>query len=229
LAAFDLLSDDESRAIYLRCLMTHMQRKPISLPARPRQEQYFPRDIQLKKGYSKFINCGAYDGDTVRLLQAAHGKVDDIVCFETEPEIYKKLVKYLWQHKSELVYNNIIALPCAAYKHEGVERFISGGGFGSRISENGDVMVQCVAIDHILPGFNPTFMCMDVEGAELDVLKGAQVLIRENRPDMGICVYHAPHHIWEIPLFLHSLELGYRFYLRNYTTFIGETVLYATL
>ncbi|MBT8342143.1 MAG: FkbM family methyltransferase [Desulfatitalea sp.] len=228
LTGIDLLSDEQSREIYLRCLKTHMQRKPLPLPSRPRQEQYFPRDIKLNKGYSKFINCGAYDGDTVRLLNKVHGKVDDIVCFETEPGIYKKLVEFIWKKKKDLVTNSILALPCAAYHHEKLERFISGGGLGSRISDNGDVMVQCVSLDHALAGFKPTFICMDVEGAEPEVLKGAERLLRANRPDLGICVYHAPHHLWEIPLYLNSLSLDYRLYLRNYTTFITETVLYAT-
>ena len=70
---------------------------------------------------------------------------------------------------------------------------------------------------------------MDIEGAELDALIGAEKTIRENVPDLGICVYHSPNHLWEIPLFLNNLDLGYRFYLRNYTSFMHETVLYATL
>ncbi len=107
-------------------------------------------------------------------------------------------------------------------------RFVSGGGLGSRISKDGDTLVQCVALDDVLPASKPTFICMDVEGAEPEVLKGAEGLLRANRPDLGVCVYHAPHHVWEIPLYLHSLGLGYRFYLRNYTTFTSETVLYAT-
>lgn len=106
--------------------------------------------------------------------------------------------------------------------------FISGGGLGSRIAENGDVMVQCVALDHVLPGFDPTFICMDVEGAEPKVLEGAAGILQANCPDLGICVYHAPQHLWEIPLHLHGLGLGYKLYLRNYTTFTSETVLYAT-
>ena len=228
-AGLDLFADDESREIYTRCLQTHMRRKPIPLPAQPRQEQYFPRDIQFSRGYSRFVNCGAYDGDTVRLLNEVHGKVDDIVCFETEPHLFQKLVEYLWKHKNELVQDNIIAFPCAVYDREALMRFKSGGGLGSRITEDGDVMVQCVALDHVLPGFNPTFICMDVEGAEPEVLKGAEKLIRASRPDLGVSVYHAPHHLWEIPLYLNSLEIDYRFYLRNYTTFTTETVLYATI
>ena len=68
---------------------------------------------------------------------------------------------------------------------------------------------------------------MDIEGAELEALKGAEKTIRADRPDLGICVYHSPSHLWEIPLYLHGLGVGYRLYLRNYTSLTGETVLYA--
>ncbi len=228
LACLELLGDDQSREVYTRSLTTHLQRKPVPLPDRPRREQYFPKDIELSRGYSRFVNCGAYDGDTLRLLNETCGKVDNIVCFEPEPQIYKRLVDYLEKHKSELA-KNIVALPCAVYSQEARMRFASGSGLGSRISADGDSTVQGVALDHVLPGFNPTFICMDVEGVEPEVLKGAEGLIRKNCPDLAICVYHAPHHLWEIPLWLQSLELGYRFYLRNYTTFTNETVLYASI
>ena len=62
-----------------------------------------------------------------------------------------------------------------------------------------------------------------------EALKGAEKTIWSSRPDLAICVYHAPNHLWEKPLYIHSLGLGYRFYLRNYTSFTGETVLYATV
>jgi len=215
-----------------------MQRKPISLPKRPREEQYFPLDIELHKGHSRFICCGADTGDTVRLLNKFHGKVGAIACFEPEPPLFHGLADYLWKHKDELA-ENIVAFPCAVYSQDSVLPFTSANrkpfirayptGFGSRILKGGESLVQCVTLDHTLPGFKPTFICMDVEGAEPEVLRGAEGLIRENCPDLSICVYHAPHHLWEIPLYLHGLGLGYRFYLRNHTAFTQETVLYATM
>jgi FkbM family methyltransferase len=227
LAGLRLFSDEESREIYTRCLKTHMQRRPIPLPARPRQEQYFPTDITLRRGYSRFVNCGAYDGDTVRLLHQVCGKVDELICFEADPLIFERLVYYLWKHSDEIA-RKIVAMPCAVYHRNGLMPFANCGGLGSRISENGDGLVQCVTLDHVLPGFAPSFICMDVEGVEPEVLKGAEKLIRENRPDLAICVYHSPNHLWDIPLYLHKLDPNYNFYLRNYTTFTTETVLYAT-
>lgn len=226
MSCLDLFEDSESQDVYTRCLQTHMTRKPLPLPCRPRKEQYFPADVPLNKGYSRFINCGAYDGDTIRLLNETHGKVKDIICFEPEPTIFKRLSEYLWKAKDALA-ENILALPCAVYSHETIMPFNNASGLGSRISAGGKSSVQCTALDHVLPGFKADFICMDVEGVEPEVLKGAEQLIRDSKPDLAICVYHSPAHLWEIPLYLHSLQAGYKFYLRNYTTFTGETVLYA--
>lgn len=226
LTAFELLADDESREIYAKCLQTHMTRKPVPLPMRPRKEQYFPTDVPLNKGHSRFVNCGSYDGDAIRLLNETCGKVDAIACYEPEPEIYKRLSDYLWREKDNLA-NYIVSFPCALHNSEKMMRFNNATGLGSRISSEGKSWAQCVSIDHSLPTFDPTFICMDVEGVEPEVLKGAEKVLKNTCPDLGICVYHSPDHLWTIPIYLHSLALGYRFYLRNYTTFTGETVLYA--
>lgn len=228
LSAFDLFDDLLSQEVYRCFLQTHMQRKPVLIPESPRNEQYFPKDIDLSKGYARYITCGAYDGDTIRLLHRTHGAVEDIVCFEAEPTIFKRLAGFI-EGSPEFFADNILAYPYAVYSHEAIVPFTKATGLGSRISEDGDSEVECVALDHLLPDFKPTFISMDIEGAEPQALKGAESMIRQHQPDLAICVYHSPNHLWEIPLYLHSLGLGYRFYLRNYTSFTIETVLYATV
>lgn len=227
LAAFDLLADDESRMVFLRFMQTHMHRHPVAIPQRARHEQYFPIDVPLSQGHARYVCCGAYDGDTVRLLHKTHGKVEAIACFEPEPHIYGRLTKYLEQHAPTLA-EYVVSWPCAVYGHSEQMPFIAGDGLGSRIDERGTSMVQCVTLDQALAGFRPSFISMDVEGAEPEVLRGAEGLIRQYVPDVGICVYHSPSHVWEIPLQLSVMNVGYKFYLRNYTGFAIETVLYAT-
>jgi hypothetical protein len=70
------------------------------------------------------------------------------------------------------------------------------------------------------------FIKMDIEGSELEALKGAEETIRRFRPRMAISIYHKDDDYFTIPLFIRNLELGYRFYLENYTISDGETVLY---
>lgn len=74
-----------------------------------------------------------------------------------------------------------------------------------------------------------TFIKMDVEGAELEALKGAEATIKRDKPRCAICVYHKPEDIDTITEYLHKLVPEYKFYMRHYSLCDYETVLYAVL
>ncbi|MGN0914862.1 MAG: FkbM family methyltransferase, partial [Succinivibrio sp.] len=75
--------------------------------------------------------------------------------------------------------------------------------------------------------YKPTLIKMDIEGAELDSLKGASDIIRKYKPKLAICIYHMPLDFYEIPVFLKSLVPEYRFKVRQHEPGFCETVLYA--
>jgi hypothetical protein len=68
---------------------------------------------------------------------------------------------------------------------------------------------------------------MDIEGAELDALRGAERLLRRSEAMWAVCVYHKPEHLWQLPLFINEHSQGHRFFLRKYAGEIWETVCYA--
>jgi hypothetical protein len=70
---------------------------------------------------------------------------------------------------------------------------------------------------------------MDIEGAELEALKGSEGVLRQFKPKLAITVYHDFKDFWTIPQYLDSLGLGYRFYLRHFTIHAEETVLFASV
>lgn len=72
------------------------------------------------------------------------------------------------------------------------------------------------------------FIKMDIEGAELGALKGAEETLRTFRPKLGISLYHKENDFIEIPTYLNKLGLGYKFFLDHFTIFGNETVLFAT-
>lgn len=92
--------------------------------------------------------------------------------------------------------------------------------------------VTCVSVDDLvktkkLPRMD--FIKMDIEGAELAALKGAEHTLRCFKPKLAICVYHRLEDFFDVPDYLASLQLGYRFFLRHFTIHIDETVLFATV
>lgn len=226
-AAYALLADAHSQEVFLQVLHTHVARMPVPIRHEALDDQYFPRDVPLRRGVARTVNCGAYDGDTVRQLHARHGKIEMLVCFEPDLANFARLSAYLAEQSGTLA-DSVMAFPCGVWRGEEQLRFGGGQRINSSIHENGDVVIQCVALDHVIPDFRPTFINMDIEGAEVEALHGAAELIRRHQPDLGICVYHRPEHLWDIALYLNRLNQDYRFYLRNYTGFPAETVLYAT-
>jgi FkbM family methyltransferase len=70
------------------------------------------------------------------------------------------------------------------------------------------------------------FIKFDVEGAELDALRGAVDTIRTCRPRLAIACYHRPDDLVEIPALIDSFGVAYRWYLQCSTMTDIDTVLF---
>jgi hypothetical protein len=71
------------------------------------------------------------------------------------------------------------------------------------------------------------FIKMDIEGAELSALKGAEKTIRAHKPRLAIAVYHRREDFIDISTYLNDLDVGYEFFLDHFTIYGEETVLFA--
>ena len=73
----------------------------------------------------------------------------------------------------------------------------------------------------------PTFIKMDIEGYELEALKGAEKILKTLKPKLAICIYHKEMDFYEIPLYLKSIVPEYKFKIRQHYDALYDTVLYA--
>ena len=97
-----------------------------------------------------------------------------------------------------------------------------------RLASDGNVVVECIPIDELVPEPPaPTFIKMDIEGAQLDALEGARRSIQTNRPILSVCVYHKQDDLWRIPLFIDALVEEYRLFLRPHEVDGKQLVCYA--
>ena len=187
--------------------------------------QYFAPPPLSNKGYRNFFDCGAFDGDTIRSLKEIGYEPENIICFEPCEKNFNNLSRYI--HSSENLSKRSVLFPCGVWDRTEQLQFNDTGGAASTISGNGDAIIQCVAIDDAIKGVQPTFIKMDIEGAELKAIRGAEETIRAYQPDLAISVYHSLSHFWEIPALLRQFVPNYRFYLRTYGAAGFETILYA--
>lgn len=101
---------------------------------------------------------------------------------------------------------------------------------GGRLLEEGTNFVPVTTIDSVVSEKEKvTYIKMDVEGAELQSLKGAKETIMRDTPKLAICIYHRQDDLWKIPEYILSLNKKYRFYIRHYCSYYYETVLYAVV
>ena len=97
----------------------------------------------------------------------------------------------------------------------------------SYLAEEGDFNIDTELLDNILQKKQVGFIKMDVEGHEINVLKGSEKIIRNQHPILAVSIYHRRSDIWKIPLLLLEYNKNYCFYIRYYGAANGDTVLYA--
>lgn len=220
-----LWADKTSRDLFHAVLHYRLTGDCSLLPSPDLTHQYFPLDIPRWKTPLRFVDCGAFDGDTV--VQALdYTKVEALIAFECDPINYTALSNNLLK-KRDLLPLESAFFPCAVWSHTTSIAFSGGGLESACVAAESGNMVSCVALDQAIPFFRPTLIKMDIEGSEIEGLWGSRGLIESNKPDLAICLYHRPEHLWQIPLLLNEWNLGYSFYLRTHGFNGFDLVLYA--
>jgi FkbM family methyltransferase len=225
--ALSLWVDDTSRCEYLGQLLWRTSLDPSILPSHlPLNEIYFADDLIAPLKEEVFVDCGAFDGDsTQEFIKRRSGSFGQIIAIEPDPVNYRALEAQLSALPFEMVSRIQVVQSAVGSKREKVT-FNATGTAASSIGE-GSYEVHCAPLDEILEDFKPTFIKMDIEGAEPDALLGARKVIERNKPVLAICTYHAQEHLWQIPLMIQSFCDDYQFLFRRYSDECWELVCYA--
>jgi FkbM family methyltransferase len=225
LEAENLWADDDSLQIYRANIHWRALGNPGGLPSRPSENTYFPPDLFNLSPNECILDCGAYDGDTLKLVLQRYGsEFAAIYSIEGDAVAFEKLRAYAATLPPE-VQGKIHPIHCAVGGTRTVVRFTSDGSTGLKRNEGIDV--QCYPLDDISIGQPVTLIKMDIEGAEYDALFGARNMIARDNPLLAICVYHTQEDIWRIPLLIHSMLPEHSLFLRAYEGDGFQTVVYA--
>jgi len=208
-------ADRPSQEIYEKC-MNFIE------PDTDGQQHYLPNNLPPYDKPLRFIDCGAYTGDTIKLLSQIEKQVEYVISFEPHPVFVKELKKTAATMPFPVtIYNkgvydeNIKKVPFDPNQYD-----------ASRIVDKSDTYIECVKLDDIILDLKPNFIKMDIEGAEYKALIGAKKTIKIHKPRLAICLYHYLNDIIDMPLLIDSWDLGYKFYLRYPNK--GGLRLYAT-
>jgi FkbM family methyltransferase len=223
--AASLWADEYSCHEYLNHVRWRARGDLGGLSAPVPEESYFLDSLYHLAPGEVFLDCGAYDGDTIRQLLLRNSNFERVFAVEADPLNYRRLAAWMESLDAEIA-RRIEPLNVAVSARPGRLHFQATGAEGSHLSGDGEFFVDCVRIDDLVGKSEPTFIKMDIEGAELDALQGAKMAIKR-RPILSICVYHRQSDLWRIPLFIHSLAPDYKFFLRPHDVDGWQLVFYA--
>ena len=219
----DDLADEESKLSLDRYI--HQNTVGVYRKEYSKKSQYFDDEIISFGDAEVFIDCGAYDGDTVmeftNALRNMGGHYKKIIAFEADPMNAEKMRSNLASME------NVEIIPKGVSDKTAVLRFAAGGTTSSGIVQEKGIEIEVTSIDEAVKDENVTFIKMDIEGSELDALKGAENTIKRCRPKLAVCVYHKSEDLITIPQYIQSLIPDYRLYFRNYRAEGTESVIYA--
>ena len=187
-----------------------------------------------------FVDAGAFVGDTVeRFIWENLGTFRHIHAFEPGYRQFRALERRMERLAAEwaidpasvsLVRAGLSDTPgrmaCTFLNDAPLRHGLSQMAPEAGGEPEGPASARVLTLDDYLGGRPISFLKADVEGMEMELLRGAQRTIRACRPKMALCVYHYPSHLYEVAEYVRELVPEYRFILRQHVPLFGDFVLY---
>ena len=192
------------------------------------------QSICVKEG-DVIIDGGGCWGDTALYFADKAGARGKVYCFEFDQENLNILQKNLALNPP--LDDIIKVVPKAMWDKSGEAVNYCANGPGTSLNaqqqhqQQPTAQVTTLTIDDLVreEGLGKVnYIKMDIEGAELKALRGAEATLRAFRPTLAISLYHNEDDFVAIPAYLNGLDgLQYEFFLDHFTIHHEETVLFA--
>ena len=211
--AYSLFEDERSSFVFENVINYKLSGKIDYLFACDDDEALVTGSLLSPTEIKRYVDLGAYNGDTIRSLMEYTDGLEKVIAFEPDRRNFKKLSDF-----AELTASpEIKAHKLGAWSHEDVLFFDASGNRNANLSANGGktVQVEVNAIDNVAADFSPDYIKYDVEGSEFEALMGSRKIIAEYSPKLLVSVYHRSEDLYRLPLLLKELNKDYRLYLRK--------------
>jgi FkbM family methyltransferase len=199
---------------------------------RIKQYEYVSNQIIIKPEAGDIVlDCGACWGDTALFFSNEVEKEGHVYSFEFIPT--NIMTFNMNVNLNPQLRDKITLIPIPLGESSDQELCYIENGPGSTLTTDrtaSSSKIKTISIDDFFVKYNlkkVDFIKMDIEGAELQALKGGTNTIQKFKPKLAISIYHSMDDFTKIPEYLHSLDIGYKFYIKHGTIHLEETVLLA--
>lgn len=207
---YSILADDISRKTFENVINFKLSGNPNYLfDCSVSENEPYNTFLELN-GKEHFMDLGAYNGDTVADFISRVPDFSLITAVEPDIKSFKKLRQNTEKLKNLRLFNAAIS------NFNGKGFFGMRGGRNSGITENG-TETDFITIDTLSRDNPPTLIKMDLEGEEVNAIKGAESTLIGHRPKMLISCYHRTDDLLTIPEEVLQKRDDYKIYLRHFS------------
>jgi FkbM family methyltransferase len=240
LQVYDFLEDEVSKEAYAQVIQSRILNMPIPENMVSTDQYFMLPPFLAQDAQETFVDLGAYTGDTMeQYIAKKMGVFYRIYAFEPEKQNFTAMTHRAERLKNEWgLSNDRLALVQAGAGAKTEQALFTspqpnkgnaarlGANFSADKTEAAEE-APLYALDDYFEKQKVSFIKADIESYELDMLQGAESIIKRDKPLLAVCIYHNASDMYEIPLFVKMLCPEYKIKIRHHTYSLFDTVLYA--
>ena len=214
---YNLLADEESKRIYENVISYKLSGDIKYLWDSENSKADVYESILDCKNISRYMDLGAYNGDTIREMLNFNPNLKKAIALEPDGRNFRKLNEY-----AQTVDNiDIQCINAGAWNEKTTLLFDASGNRNAGIVSKGNIVskikeVPVVSVDSVLNGESVDYIKYDVEGSEKEALLGSKNTIQLHSPKLLVSLYHRSEDLFVLPELVKELNKDYSLYLRRF-------------
>lgn len=205
--AYSLLADERSRKVFKGVLDFYYTGELNALDMiESDKDEVFTNILRLRE--ERYLDLGAYRGDTVDEFLHYTDGYRSITAVEPNPKNYKKLC----EHIADL--GNATAIHAGIADRVGTMTISKKAGRMPVLGDTNGVEIPVTTVDAI--DCSPTYIKIDIEGMEQQMLSGTKRTLRTLKPKLNLAAYHRTEDFFMLINCLHELNPEYQIHLRKH-------------
>ncbi len=207
--AYNSLSDDQSKKVFENIIKFQITGNlDYCFDCESDKDEAFK--ILNLSGNESFLDLGAYRGDTIQEFLHYAENYEEIVAVEPDKRTFKKL-----QINCENL-GNCTLLNNAIWSENCTLHFDDNKGRGGSAKSEG-VEIPAICVDYLTENYGKfTYINIDVEGAEKEMLQGAELTLQQYKPKLCMAVYHRSEDIFDLINRAKNINSDYKIHLRHH-------------